>query len=97
MSLEKYKGIIPAFYACYDDEGNIEVISDTEAKNYYYTNDKTSIGNHIYVCENGSKGKYKVYFHAWDKAEEKVIEQTRADTDGVSACFFINCPLFDFL
>ena len=23
MSLEKYKGIIPAFYACYDDEGNI--------------------------------------------------------------------------
>ena len=23
MSLEKYKGIVPAFYACYDDEGNI--------------------------------------------------------------------------
>ena len=23
MSLEKYKGIIPAFYACYDDEGNV--------------------------------------------------------------------------
>ncbi len=23
MSLEKYKGIFPAFYACYDDEGNI--------------------------------------------------------------------------
>ncbi len=23
MKLEKYKGIIPAFYACYDDEGNI--------------------------------------------------------------------------
>ena len=23
MSIEKYKGIIPAFYACYDDEGNI--------------------------------------------------------------------------
>ena len=21
--LEKYRGIIPAFYACYDDEGNI--------------------------------------------------------------------------
>ncbi len=25
MSLEKYKGIIPAFYACYDDEGNVSV------------------------------------------------------------------------
>ena len=23
MSLEKYKGIFPAFYACYDDEGNV--------------------------------------------------------------------------
>ena len=21
--LDKYKGIIPAFYACYDDEGNV--------------------------------------------------------------------------
>ena len=25
MSLEKYKGIIPAFYACYDNEGNVSV------------------------------------------------------------------------
>lgn len=25
MSLEKYKGIIPAFYACYDEEGNVSV------------------------------------------------------------------------
>ena len=24
MSLEKYQGIIPAFYACYDAEGNID-------------------------------------------------------------------------
>ena len=22
-NLEKYKGVIPAFYACYDEEGNI--------------------------------------------------------------------------
>ena len=22
-NLDKYKGVIPAFYACYDDEGNI--------------------------------------------------------------------------
>ena len=22
-NLEKYKGIIPAFYACYDEEGNV--------------------------------------------------------------------------
>ena len=25
MSLEKYKGIIPAFYACYDENGEISV------------------------------------------------------------------------
>ena len=23
MSFEKYRGVIPAFYACYDDEGNV--------------------------------------------------------------------------
>ena len=22
-NLEKYKGVIPAFYACYDNEGNV--------------------------------------------------------------------------
>ncbi len=22
-NLEKYKGVIPAFYACYDEEGNV--------------------------------------------------------------------------
>lgn len=25
MKLDKYKGVIPAFYACYDDEGNVSV------------------------------------------------------------------------
>ena len=25
MSLEKYKGVIPAFYACYDENGEVSV------------------------------------------------------------------------
>ena len=24
-NLDKYKGIIPAFYACYDEDGNIDI------------------------------------------------------------------------
>lgn len=25
-NLEKYKGVIPAFYACYDNEGNVSPV-----------------------------------------------------------------------
>ena len=28
-NLEKYKGVIPAFYACYDNEGNVSPVSYT--------------------------------------------------------------------
>lgn len=33
--LEKYKGIIPAFYACYDDEGNISPERVQKLAKYY--------------------------------------------------------------
>lgn len=28
-NLEKYKGVIPAFYACYDEEGNVSPEGDS--------------------------------------------------------------------
>ncbi|MDQ7897566.1 N-acetylneuraminate lyase, partial [Lactiplantibacillus plantarum] len=33
--LEKYKGIIPTFYACYDDEGNISPERVQKLAKYY--------------------------------------------------------------
>ena len=36
MLLEKYKGIIPAFYACYDDSGEISAKRTKELANYLY-------------------------------------------------------------
>lgn len=49
--LEKYKGIIPAFYACYDDEGNV---SAERTKMFtQYLIDKGVKG--VYVC--GSSGE----------------------------------------
>lgn len=35
MSIEKFHGIIPAFYACYDDEGNISEERTKDLVNYY--------------------------------------------------------------
>ncbi len=50
-NLDKYRGIIPAFYACYDDEGNISP-ERVQALTQYYV-DKGVKG--IYV--NGSSGE----------------------------------------
>lgn len=50
-NLDKYKGVIPAFYACYDDEGNISV-ERTKAFTQYLI-DKGIKG--LYVC--GSSGE----------------------------------------
>ncbi|AVK97359.1 N-acetylneuraminate lyase [Lysinibacillus sphaericus] len=36
MNLEKYKGIIPAFYACYDEQGEISESRTKELCNYLY-------------------------------------------------------------
>lgn len=49
--LEKYKGVIPAFYACYDDEGNIS--RERTAMFTRYLIDKHVKG--LYVC--GSSGE----------------------------------------
>lgn len=49
--LEKYKGIIPAFYACYDDEGNVSAERTKMFTRYLI--DKGVKG--VYVC--GSSGE----------------------------------------
>ena len=51
MSLEKYKGVIPAFYACYDENGD-EIPADQRAvkmkelvgeDNYYISADQAFV------------------------------------------------------
>lgn len=49
--LDKYKGIIPAFYACYDAEGNVSPEGVRALTRYYI--DKGVKG--VYV--NGSSGE----------------------------------------
>ena len=34
-NLEKYKGVIPAFYACYDEEGNVSPERVRELTKYF--------------------------------------------------------------
>lgn len=50
-NLEKYKGVIPAFYACYDDEGNVSPKRVRELTQFHM--DKGVKG--VYVC--GSSGE----------------------------------------
>lgn len=50
-NLEKYKGVIPAFYACYDDEGNVST-DRVKALTEYFV-EKGVKG--VYVC--GSSGE----------------------------------------
>ena len=49
--ISKYQGIIPAFYACYDDEGNISVERTKELTRYFI---KKGVKG-VYVC--GSSGE----------------------------------------
>ena len=49
--LKKYHGVIPAFYACYDDEGNISVERTKELTRYFI---KKGVKG-VYVC--GSSGE----------------------------------------
>ncbi|MBQ8647421.1 MAG: dihydrodipicolinate synthase family protein, partial [Oscillospiraceae bacterium] len=51
MSISKYQGIIPAFYACYDDEGNISVERTKALTRYYIAKGVQG----VYVC--GSSGE----------------------------------------
>ena len=50
-NLEKYKGVIPAFYACYDEEGNVSPERVRALTQYHI--DKGVKG--VYVC--GSSGE----------------------------------------
>jgi len=49
--ISKYQGIIPAFYACYDDEGNISVERTKELTRYFIRKGVKG----VYVC--GSSGE----------------------------------------
>lgn len=71
--LDKYKGIIPAFYACYDDEGNVSP-ERVRALTQYYV-DKGVKG--VYV--NGSSGEC-----IYQSVEERkiVIENVMAVAKG---------------
>ena len=40
MTYKKFKGIIPAFYACYDDQGNISTERVKELAHYSATDGK---------------------------------------------------------
>ena len=51
-NLEKYKGVIPAFYACYDEEGNVSPEGVRALTKYFV--EKGVKG--VYV--NGSSGEW---------------------------------------
>ncbi|MDE7312327.1 MAG: dihydrodipicolinate synthase family protein [Eubacterium sp.] len=70
--LEKYKGIIPAFYACYDKDGNVSAQGVRALTDYYI--EKGVKG--VYV--NGSSGEC-IYQSVEDKKLilENVIEQAK--------------------
>ena len=72
MSLEKYKGIIPAFYACYDDEGNIS--KERTMKLVEFLIEKGVTG--LYV--GGSSGEC-IYHSVQDRKEtlEAVMEASK--------------------
>ncbi len=71
--LEKYKGIIPAFYACYDNEGRISPQGVRELTKYYV--DKGVKG--VYV--NGSSGEC-IYQSVEDK--KCVLENVMEAAEG---------------
>ena len=61
--LEKYKGVIPAFYACYEDDGNVS--PERTQKLAQYLLDKGVKG--LYVCGSSGECIYQ------SKEERKVI------------------------
>ena len=61
--LEKYKGVIPAFYACYEDDGSVS--PERTQKLAQYLLDKGVKG--LYVCGSSGECIYQ------SKEERKVI------------------------
>ncbi|MFO3665917.1 dihydrodipicolinate synthase family protein [Anaerococcus sp. ENR0831] len=72
-NLDKYKGVIPAFYACYDDEGNISSERVRELTKYFI--EKGVKG--VYV--NGSSGEC-IYQSVEDK--KIVLENVMKEAKG---------------
>lgn len=72
-NLDKYKGVIPAFYACYDDEGNISPERVRELTKYFI--EKGVKG--VYV--NGSSGEC-IYQSVEDK--KIVLENVMKEAKG---------------
>ncbi|MBG9367843.1 dihydrodipicolinate synthase family protein [Streptococcus sp. NLN64] len=65
MSLFKYKGIIPALYACYDEEGEVDSVRIQKLVRYYMTQGVRG----LYV--NGSSGEC-IYQNVADR--KKILE-----------------------
>lgn len=72
-NLDKYKGVIPAFYACYDKEGRISPQGVEDLTNYFI--EKGVKG--VYV--NGSSGEC-IYQSVEDK--KLVLEQVMKTAQG---------------
>ncbi len=68
-NLDKYKGIIPAFYACYDEDGNIDIQGVKELTQYFINKNVKG----VYV--NGSSGEC-IYLSKEERKEllEAVVE-----------------------
>lgn len=79
-NLDKYKGVIPAFYACYDKEGNISP-EGVQALTKYFI-EKGVKG--VYV--NGSSGEC-IYQSVEDK--KIVLENVMKDMQGFTMVDFV--------
>ena len=75
-NLEKYKGVIPAFYACYDEEGNVSPEGVRALTKYFV--EKGVKG--VYV--NGSSGEC-IYQSVEDR---KCNESSRGKIDSHCTC-----------
>ena len=94
--ISKYQGIIPAFYACYDDEGNISV-ERTKELTRYFINVCGSSGECIYQSKeerkqtleavmSEAKGKLTVIAHvACNNTADSMELAAHAESLGVDA------------
>lgn len=71
--ISKYQGIIPAFYACYDDEGNVSVERTKELTRYFI---KKGVKG-VYVC--GSSGEC---IYQSKEERKKTLEAVMSEAKG---------------
>ncbi|MDO5022629.1 MAG: dihydrodipicolinate synthase family protein [Eubacteriales bacterium] len=72
-NLQKYRGVIPAFYACYDDEGNVSVERTRSLAKYLYESGVQG----LYV--NGSSGEC-IYLSIDER--KKILEAVMDEVGG---------------